>query len=552
MIYRYLPYTLTLRAPVVMTSLGGDPNGSRTLAHIPGSALRGAAAAILGDPDAEPERYGLFRKLILDGTVRFFNAYPRMQGHRTLPMPVSLRLEKHAPPASADAVKAWDLAAFYGSADREGLGWPNTLLADVPEPFITLVAAQPTRVQPDRGTRVHQQRDRTKGRAWKDAEMQQPHGTIFAFEFLEADQEFDGFLQIVAESEAMYDALAERIRQVLQGPLLLGRSRRGGYGGDATIEWRDPQQREVLGQGVVNAEIPQGSEFRAVLTSAYIGRHPATGQLDPFCLHTELADRLGGRVETVRRRWTFELVGGFNRKWRLEIPQAAACAGGSVLVLLAKERVPLDALLAVEHDGLGERRVEGFGRLVFLGAAEPTIVLRRPTRQRSSRQAGAPPEVVRWAEHRVIDAAVSRVIHEEAARLARDAKGPPSRSLLGRLRNAMRAEPAVALQTVCAWMDERAGSGQAGSAHHLRRPAMDQLDRCQLAGRQQLSAWLRDMASRRARLGKALNLDALAQRLHIVSEATAQDHLSAQDAWLRVRLIDATLAALLRRDGRSS
>ncbi|MCZ7664449.1 MAG: hypothetical protein M5U22_16645 [Thermoleophilia bacterium] len=39
MITRYLPCTLSLQSPAVLTSLGGDPNTSRTLPFIPGSAL---------------------------------------------------------------------------------------------------------------------------------------------------------------------------------------------------------------------------------------------------------------------------------------------------------------------------------------------------------------------------------------------------------------------------------------------------------------------------------------------------------------------------------
>jgi CRISPR-associated protein Csx10 len=545
----YLPYTITLRAPLVMTSSAGDPNSSRTLSHIPGSAVRGAVASMFGDPTADPVEYELFRRLTLDGRVRFLNAYPSMHESRGLPMPLSLRMSKDAPSKPGEPVAVWDLAAFSGKSGGDDVGWPNAQLAEVPEPFVTLVSAQPLRVRPDRGVRIHQQRDRAQGRAWKDAATQRTHGTIFVFEFLEEGQEFDGFVQVFAENDAMLDELTKNIKERLRTPVLFGKSRRGGYGGDAAIKWRAPEPREVRGQGVINAGIPAGAEFRAVLTSAYIGRHPETGQLDPACFDAEVADRLGGRAEVIRRRWAFESIGGFNRKWRLQIPQTVACAAGSVLVLRARQRIPLDDLLAAEHDGLGERRVEGFGRLVFLGAPEREIVLRTPARGRASIPASVPPELVRQAEARIIDAALSRVIQEEAARLARGAIHLPSRSLLGRLRNAMRAEPAVAIQTMRRWLGEREGSGRTDAAHVLRRPAMDQLDRCRLTGRQQLSTWLRSMVnitSSTSSLKEQLRLDALVQRLHITPGDTAQQYLSTRETRLRASLIDATLAALLR------
>lgn len=545
MIFRYLPYTLSLRAPAVLTSLGGDPSSSRTLPFIPGSALRGAAARGLGDPRGDVGRGEVFRQLILDGTVRFLNAYPKAGGRRTIPTPVSLRTDKNLAAGPGGEIAAWDLAAFGGeesSGDDER--WPEASLSEVPDPFVSVGAAQPLRVGPACGSRVHQQRDRTRGRAWTDPQTEEPHGTIFAFEFLEADQEFDGLVQILGEDDATCDALAARVKEVLRGPVLVGRSRRGGYGGDASISWNDPRDREVSGQSIISSDVEEGTRFRALLVSAYVGRDPETGQLDPTHLANEVMDRLGGRAEVVHRRWSFQLVGGFNRKWRLEVPQALACAAGSVLVLEATGRIPFGDLVAVEHAGLGERRVEGLGRVVFLEGLPQTLVLRAPSAARPKAPDGAPPELVRFAEARIVDATVDRVIQEEASRLARSAKMIPSTSLLGRLRNAMRAEPEVALATLKTWL-----AAEGAPRNRLKRPAMEQLERCRIGDRQRLSAWLRATAAGDGAedLAVLLRLDAVAQRSHIVTEASAREVLAGRDAALRARLIDATLAALSRR-----
>jgi CRISPR-associated protein Csx10 len=494
----------------------------------------------------------IFRTLILEGSVRFLNAYPRVAGWRALPTPVSLRIDKTGVPGPNGELDVRDLAAFAGAQEDENTDWPDVPLSPVPEPFVTVDAAQPVRVAPARGSRFHQQRDRERGRAWKDPTTEEPHGTIFAFEFLEAGQEFDGLVQIFGEDQAACEALAEQIKTALRPPILIGRSRRGGYGGDAMIWWDRAREREVIGQGLVDADLPAGRQFRAVLTSPYIGRDPHTGQLDPSRLADEIVERLGGRARIVRRRWSFQLVGGFNRKWRLEVPQALACAAGSVLVLETSKPIPLTDFLEVEHSGLGERRVEGFGRVTFLDAPSSTFVLREPAPAPvKPPQEGDVPELVRFAEARIVDAAVERAIQEEAARLARNAKGIPSSSLLGRLRNAMRAEPETALRTIRTWLAQD-GSQNEG----LKRPAMDQLDRCRIGEGQRLSAWLRNMATGndRQQLAVALRRDALVQRSHIVSEATAREHLAGRDYAVRARLIDSVLAALSReqRRGRSS
>lgn len=542
MICRYVPYTLSLRAPVVLAAIEGDPNSTRSLPYVPGSALRGAAARGLGDPGQDAERALTFRTVILDGSVRFLNAYPRA-GRRTLPTPVSLRIDKTNAIGALGEIQAWDLAAF----DTDEESWPVEPRSAVPEPFVSIGAAQPLRVQPARGSRIHQQRERSRGRAWKkehDDGREEARGTVFAFEFLEGGQEFDGVIQIRGEDDATCDALAASVQGALQTPILLGRSRRSGYGGDATISWGAVREREVEGQGFVNTDLPSGTVFRALLTSPYVGRDPDTGQIDATRIEAEIVAALGGRVEVVRRRWNFERVGGFNRKWRLELPQALACAAGSVLVLRTSAHLPRADLLAVEHAGLGERRVEGFGRAVFLGAPVPMQMLRAPGTGTAPRAPeGDASELVRFAERRVLDAAVQRAVEEEAVRLANGATALPTPSVLGRLRNAMRADPEQSLATLRAWL---APEGPA----RLKRPAMAQLERCRLKDdRRRLSDWLREMAAQEdgGQLAKQLRIEAIAQRSSIISEVTANEHLTRRAPAIRSRFVDTALAALARR-----
>jgi CRISPR-associated protein Csx10 len=546
MICRYLPYTLSLRAPAVLAAIEGDPNSTRSLPYVPGSALRGAAARGLGDPGKDAEHARTFRTVILDGSVRFLNAYPRAVGRRTLPTPVSLRIDKTDVGALGE-IKAWDLAAFDCERDTDEESWPVEPRSAVPEPFVSIGAAQPLRVQPARGSRIHQQRERSRGRAWKKEHedgREEAHGAVFAFEFLEGGQEFDGVIQIRGEDDAACDALAASVQGALQAPILLGRSRRSGYGGDATISWGAVREREVEGQGFVNADLPSGTEFRALLTSPYVGRDPDTGQIDATRVEAEIVEALGGRVEVVRRRWSFERVGGFNRKWRLELPQTLACAAGSVLVLRTSARVPRTDLLAVEHAGLGERRVEGFGRAIFLGAPVRKQMLRTPGTGAAPRAPeGDASELVRFAERRILDAAVQRAVEEEAVRLANGVTALPTSSVLGRLRNAMRADPEQALATLRAWL---APEGPA----RLKRPAMVQLERCRLKDdRSRLSDWLREMAAQEdgGQLAKQLRLETIAQRSSIISEVTANEHLTRRAPAIRSRFVDTALAALARR-----
>jgi CRISPR-associated protein Csx10 len=545
MICRYFPCTIELQAPALFTAFGDELNSSRTLSFIPGSALRGWVAQCIGDPERQPEHAQLFHRLILDGSVRYLNAYPLAGGRRTLPTPVSFRVDKNALLDSSGAIKVWDLAAFSGEADVANgeTAWPLTDLQPLPEGFVSLGGAQPLRIEPRRASRIHQQRDRSRGRAWKD-DQGVAHGSLFVYESLEPDQKFQGLLLLRAGTEQECHVLAEQIKACFRPPGLLGRSQRAGYGGNVHIQWHSATTREIEGQDVIAADLDPGAAFRLLTTSSYIGRDAQNGQIDPRTLLEEVENAFSGRVAILRKRWTFETVGGFNRKWRLEIPQALAVAPGSTLVLKALRPIPLSDICAIEHDGLGERKTEGFGRILFLEepTEEPVVLRRDRLIAEEVSLLGPIPDVVTFAEHRFIKQELSRAIAVESARLARSARNVPTASLLGRLRAPLRAAPELALNILSQWLSPE------GPAT-LRRPALDQLERCRLDGGRSLASWLRELANEQRGdhlVSQILRFPMIAQRYHVATEATAGDALNSYCIWAKARIIDGLLAALAR------
>lgn len=540
MIVRYYPFVLELRAPALLTGLEGDPNSAFTLDHIPGSVLRGAVA---GSLDARGDR-ATFDALVLDGTVRYLHAWPARKGRRGVPMPLSFRAEK----GTVEAETLHDLAYWDGRpGDDHDVGpvWPEVQLSDAPAGCVTLGASPLRRVEVERSSRVHQQRDRVRGRAWtrRLPGKEEAVGTIFTYESLDAGQSFAGVLLVKGDTDAACEAHLRRVQGALRTPLLLGRSRRAGYGGDAEVVWEAPRPREYTGVGVLDTSVKAGQEVRVLLTSPCIARSERSGQIDPRGLPEQLVARLGGRVRVLRRRWGFTQVGGFNRHWGLELPQALAVRAGSVLVLEAIEDLALDELVAVEHEGLGERRVEGFGRVCFLAEATETCFVARPDPQTpvSPTPVGKAPALVSWLEARLLAQALDTHLEERGAEIAESVSHPPTRSLLGRLRGPLRGDPALALKTLGGWLGE--------GDHALRRTARRQLDRCRIgpsAARVSLSQWIRQLVEE-AREEKIVDAAALAQRWRIVSEASARAWLDDRGVASRVRLLDLTLAAIARK-----
>jgi CRISPR/Cas system CSM-associated protein Csm3 (group 7 of RAMP superfamily) len=503
----FLPYTLTLRAPAIATALSGDPNSAATQPFIPGGAIRGAVAARLlaaGEP-AEGE---VFRNLVLTGTVRYLHAYPEIDGRRAMPAPQSWRSEKARPD------RVWDLTGFGGRVteedDPEDLAdlWPDETLVSLGALFTAPSSTGGARsvAAPRIDARLHQQRDRVKGRPWTaQVDGQEvPRGAIFAYEYLEPGQVFRGLVQVHLHSASPVDAntMTTRIRKLLdRRSILVGRSRRAGYGGDAEIRFDAAETHAEYGDvsAALTGDLEQGQRFRVLLVSAYVGRHPVTGQLAPEALAHELRQR-GLEITVERQCWSFETIGSFNKKWRLEVPQATAASAGSVFVLKSEKPIPIALLRGIERDGLGERRMEGFGRVLFLRydeEARPFTVRRENGLGRGeaaeANQAMDMPAAgqLTFLEGRIVLSAARRELDRVASDLARRASKLPTTSLLGRIRTLFRAvhDPRSARRAL---RDLRTWCENDGD-HALKPEARKKLKTCR-TGSTTLLEWLRALA----------------------------------------------------------
>lgn len=534
MITRFYPYTLTLQAPLLITAPEGDANSVHSMGFIPGSTIRGAVASRL-NPTSNAKT---FKQYILSGQVCYLNAYPTVNGQRALPMPVSLRKEKYGDTTH-------DLAYYSGQPQMEN-GWPDEQLQGVEAPFVSLDQATLTAAVATLDSRVHQQRDRSAGRAYES------HGTIFTYEALEACQQFQGIIAVSGKNKKETDALWGKIQKALGKRMSLGRSRNARYGGSAIVDIESPIDYETAGATrIIRGKLKQGNLFCVFLTADYVGRNPNSGQPDPTAFRQEITELIGkNRVAVLRTRWAFRLVGGFNRKWGLQLPQTLALRAGSLLVLKAKQDILYDDLLAIERTGLGERRAEGFGRIVFLEKQNKTCKISDEEPSAPSQPKRPAPSLITTMQKRIVLEALEHRITQSAADLTRNAKSIPSPSLLGRLRIPLREGAAAGLPTLRSWFNR-------DYAQHLRRPAMNQLDDCRIdRGRITLSEWIQERVNpdeNRSDLEQILGMSRVAQNNYIVSYEDAMSVLDEDTALeLTLRLIDEVLSLLARQKRQKS
>ncbi len=574
MTIQYLQYNLTLRSPAILST-----------SCIPGGVIRGALAGSLlrAGVSAEDEN-GLFYDLILSGNVRFLHVYPEINGKRALPVPASWRCEKNKPET------AYDLADYEGdpaeAEDEDDFSdmWPNDVTG-VDAGFVTDILSNSKRIThaPEICARLHQQRDREKGRSWTEKKNRDEiaHGTIFSYEYLEAGQKFKGVIQILPEGKRHIEKIKEYLSQ---SPLLIGRSRRAGYGGNAEINFDADSSREYENFSGSIKYIEAGESFRLMTTSACIAKDPDTGQTDPAALEREIIEKFqdqnpAAQIKLIRRRWEFEKTGGFNQKWRLEIPQALAVSPGSVFVFKALSRIPVELIEKILHEGFGERRTEGFGRVVFLPhrTCDPSENKGFPIQKTKNDVSSTESDPVagkasdddlrdlNFIEKRIVLSAARTELNASAAVIVGECKKIPNNNLIGRLRSLFRnvrdmESAETALKTLGDWCGDN-------EREALKKTAREQLNRCELQGkslcelrRKSLLDWLKILAQCTCgeegweivadAAGRPSTLTGLMERFYVTNKKAAATILHENSLLLAVDLTDAVLAAMALKNRR--
>lgn len=339
-----LRITIETLSPLLATQpQAEEPNSAVSYGFVPGSMVRGALISHYnGRKDATDPG---FRRLFLDGTVRFLNAYPASfdKRQRGLPKPLSWLLPK----------------------DRADDDYNRD------EPVLDVAIAEQTSDQPlkppggeffwkegesiwlrstNRHITVHNASDE---RNFKSKNASQ----VFRYEAIASGELLIGY--IIAENRNDLESLQKSIS--LPDAIFMGGSMTAGYGrvkmtisNNIQPDWREAIEDE--------AEYDEGDEYKTTLSQEKLCTLTC---LSDIALPPDAADVLAWiqhitNARLQRSYYRLSVVGGFNRTWGLPLPQAHAIQAGSVFVFAESDR---NALLPLVDQGIGVRLVEGFGRV---------------------------------------------------------------------------------------------------------------------------------------------------------------------------------------------
>lgn len=402
-----LVYRITLLEAGLFTALEGDPNSGVSFPYIPGSVLRGALIHKYRATNAFDPAADATRQLFFNGTTRFLNAYPVVHDALGEPTPKTWHHVKRQDSDATDAT----IHALDPKKQWNGYAAPFARKAD----------NTATMIQPERQLTIHIQRPRIPGRP------QRNDGAIFRYETLAPQQVFQAEIQCADSDE-------NTLKGLLGGEISLGGSRTGAYG-RANILLLDQQ---------APSETPSHStdgKLRVIFTSDVLLRD-ACGQYtsDPKVVRAAIAKRLrvdesalGETNAFMRTRY----VGGFNRTWGLPLPQMLAIEMGSVFEF-AMPPGEID-FAALETQGIGERRAEGFGRVARYQPVEKLKTQKWEFELPDS--VGTPDVESKRVAQEIVERLTRRRLDENvvegvyALKMDSQALKPISRAQLSRLRN---------------------------------------------------------------------------------------------------------------------
>jgi len=519
---KVITYRLTLLEPTLVTALDGDPNSAVAFDYLPGSVLRGAIIGrYLRGKNVDPDKVVTdtdARRLFFNGT-RYLNGYPLNDEKRTLPTPQSWQRKK------GEETPLYDFAVEPPDDDEKQ--WQG-----ISTPFCLLTDASVRLTHPERLITVHTRRTRRFGRAMPRNKIKrdETEGAVYRYDALARGQTFEA--AIFCDT----DADAATLLPLLAGEATLGGSRSGGYG-RATFHDAKPAPATWREAGCELNPDADGKFIVTLLSDALL--RDANGQfvVDPCGVTAALSVGLGGITLTLHKNKTFlrgQAIGGFNRKWGLPLPQALAVAMGSVFVY-DKPNCAVSKLRELEAQGIGERRAEGFGRVVVNWHTEEKWEVAKPddttpgavTITDAASRAVAESMVKRMLRQR-LDAALT----QRANDLGKHVKEPKN-SQLSRLRmvlhDALRQSPTEGRTRLTRYLDNL----------EKRKNTRKQFTRDQVAGKGLLD-WLKERVANESDVWSKIGIDQ--NRMPKIG-ANVPAELTATLAYeYNLRLIDGVLA----------
>ena len=329
-------YRLQTVSPVLITDLSRScGNGMETRDYIPGASIRGMVINILSGQ--YPEWFAAHRQELLGDDTCFLDAVPVCGKLPVLPA----------------------IMGFY--EDKEETRFESIVLDGTFSPG--LKRAKLGSFCAPNGEILQCWSASTSGSTRIGIHADDVYQTdLFQTRYLDGGQSLEGYI-LLRQPE-----LAEKIGEVFCGDVWIGADRYSGFGKcELTLleAAEEPAWRAVYG---CSSRDDYDTDLYLLAVSP-LTMLDASGS--PCGLDLDfLARALGvGEVEVKVCSTAVREYGGYNRTWQSRVPAAQMYERGSLFHLICDRSPDPERLMALQRSGIGIRRTEGFGQILFLKPA---------------------------------------------------------------------------------------------------------------------------------------------------------------------------------------
>jgi len=323
-----LSYIIKTLSPVLITQNVGDTNTVNTNEYIKGRAVLGIFASNFikkNNLNNQAHLNDKFCRWFLDGNLRFSNAYIKKNGRVHFPAPLSIQEKKNGK-------EVFDLL-FDNPKDKQ---------TKSPGGFICIEDNMIKKTSVKKSLNFHHARDPETGTT--------KEGQIFNYEAIDWNQIFEGNISGRKEDlEEFIDFFGTEFTTYT------GRSKMSQYG-KILIQISDKTTEFDFGPD--NLQIDDNTISMTLLSDLIIYNDEGFSTTDVDVLESQT----GFKIEKAFIK-TGEIE-NFVSIWGLRRPSEVCFLGGSTFLLKVSESDKTE-LIRLQKTGIGERRYEGYGRVLF-------------------------------------------------------------------------------------------------------------------------------------------------------------------------------------------
>lgn len=325
----YLKYKIqNIEALRIADDSSSQSGQTMALSYIPGTTIRGLVVNMLAkDPDFET-----VKKDLLSSKTRFCNAYPMAGNKELFPAPKGFYEDKTVSVGKKKIENVLIDGNFPEGYKRAALGKYCYLSGDTLTCYHTKMGS-----------------DLKINRGYEEKQ------NVFRNEYIAPGHVFCGYIAVENET------LREKFKSIFTHEIILGNARSAGYGKCKVLEF---SYVDTIPYDSYLPKKEQVGECYMLLLSDTVMR-AESGEYCGLDLR-KIGENMGvGKLKIAQCSTSTIDVRGYNRVWGGKIPSVVMYEKGSVFHFTYQGVLIPEKMKEVCNDGIGIRRNEGFGRVLF-------------------------------------------------------------------------------------------------------------------------------------------------------------------------------------------